>query len=43
MLDSTFFSCFLLYLFVEIDLLYATHVCNDLMHVLCYLMGSPCL
>ena len=28
---------------LEIDLLDATHVCNDLTHALCYLMGSPCL
>ena len=41
-LDSAFSQLFSSYS-LEIDLLDATHVCNDLTHALCYLMGSPCL
>ena len=42
-LDSTFFSVVSFLSSIEIDLLDATHVCNDLTHALCHLMGSPCL
>ena len=43
-LDSTFFFSVVSFLSsIEIDLLVATHVCNDLTHALCYLMGSPYL